>query len=174
MNKFTFSPIDGSSIDAVMDIQERAFEVMEDRQILRANSREMLLDCLENHYGIGVFATVDGEEKMVAFGTLYFPGAGEENLAQYLYDEIEDYDIYANMKLIIVLPEYRGNGLQRSITEVLEYEARRRGIKELFCTVSPYNHHSYNNMMAIGYEFVKLVEGKYNGAARNVYHKRLI
>ena len=55
MNKFTFRPIDGSSIDTVMEIQKAAFAVMTDPQILRANTREMLLDCLENHYGIGVY-----------------------------------------------------------------------------------------------------------------------
>ncbi|MBO4961275.1 MAG: GNAT family N-acetyltransferase [Flavobacteriales bacterium] len=174
MNKFTFRPIDGSSIDTVMEIQKAAFAVMTNPQILRANTREMLLDCLENHYGIGVYTLEEGEEKMVAFGVLYFPGNSDENLAHYLYDDIENYDIYANMKLIIVLPQYRGQGLQRSITEVLEYEARRRGIQELFCTISPYNPHSQNNMTAIGYEFITLVEGKYDGASRNVYHKRLI
>ena len=55
MNKFTFRPIDGSSIDTVMEIQKAAFAVMTDPQILRANTREILLDCLENHYGIGVY-----------------------------------------------------------------------------------------------------------------------
>lgn len=175
MNKFTFRPIDGSYIDVVMDIQQSAFAVMDNHEILRANTRDMLTDCLDNHYSIGAFVPdEDGREKMVAFGILYFPGSTDENLAQYLYDDIEDYDVYANMKLIIVHPQYRGQGLQRTLTEVLEYEARRRGIQELFCTVSPLNSHSYNNMIASGYEFIKLVEGKYNGASRNVYHKKLL
>ncbi|MBR4402558.1 MAG: GNAT family N-acetyltransferase [Flavobacteriales bacterium] len=174
MNKFMFRPIDSSAIDTVMEIQQAAFDVMENTEILRANTRDMLIDCLENHYSMGAFVVDDnGIEKMVAFGILYFPGSTDENLAQYLYDDIKNYDIYANMKLIIVLPQYRGQGLQRTLTEVLEYEARRRGIQELFCTVSPLNTHSHNNMTASGYEFIKLVEGKYDGASRNVYHKKL-
>lgn len=94
-------------LGSLLAIQDEAFAQMEDKQILRANPASVLRDCLENHFVVGAFSR--GE--LVGFAILYFARDTEENLVQYLGRQVEDYSAYANIKLVIVRPSHRGQGL---------------------------------------------------------------
>lgn len=153
----------------VLEIQQEAFAHMPDPQLLRANSEEALHECLVNHYVVGAFC--NGE--LMGFGVLYFARDTEENLARYVRENVDDYSVYANIKLIIVRESYRGKGLQRQMMERLEAAARKRGIRELFATISPQNTHSENNFLAMGYTKEGYVEHKYGDYDRNVFAKVL-
>ena len=153
----------------VLEIQSETFAHMEDAQLLRANSEAALYDCLVNHYVVGAFC--NGE--LMGFGVLYFARDSEENLAQYVRTDVDDYSVYANIKLIIVREAYRGRGLQKQMMESLEAAARKRGIRELFATISPQNVHSENNFLAMGYTKEGYVEHKYGNYDRNVFAKVL-
>lgn len=168
--EITLSHISTPYLGDLLSIQQEAFDNMPDKQILRSNTGLTLHDCLANHYVKGAFC--HGE--LVGFAILYFAGEGEENLVRYLETrEDPDYSRYANVKLVIVRPAYRGRGLQRLLVERLEAEARKRGIRTLLATISPLNTHSENNFLAMGYVKAGYVEHKYGDYDRNIFRKDL-
>lgn len=167
--QITYAQIGVPYLGGLLVIQDEAFAQMEDKQILRANPASVLRDCLENHFVVGAFSR--GE--LVGFAILYFARDTEENLVQYLGRQVEDYSVYANIKLVIVRPSHRGQGLQRELMEHLETVARERGIRELLATISPRNIHSENNFLAMGYAKVGYVEHKYGDYDRNIFAKVL-
>ncbi|MBE6701573.1 MAG: GNAT family N-acetyltransferase [Ruminococcaceae bacterium] len=153
----------------ILSLQEKAFEHLEDASLLRRNSKEMLEDCLcEPHYTIGAFY----QDKMIGFAIIYDGGNSEENLGRDLGIDNSKLKEVINMKLVIVDPEFRGNGLQRKMTSRLEDIARSRGKKIICATVSENNNYSFNNLLALGYEH-KTTKIKYGNLKRRVYCKLL-
>ena len=169
-SEFSYSVCSPECIDEICKIQNEAFDVMQgNTDILRRNSREMLLECLkEPHYTIGAYHN----GKLIGFAVLYVPDAGKENLGKDIGLDDKDLDKVANIKLVIVRPDYRGNGLQKILTDKLEDEAKRKGFKVLCVTVSPDNIFSRRNIEESGYIFhsQKL---KYDNLLRNIYYKNI-
>ncbi|MDD4000666.1 MAG: GNAT family N-acetyltransferase [Bacilli bacterium] len=161
-------PLDSSAISDLLTLQEDAFLHLEAEDLLRANSKEVLLDCLVNHYVLGVRY----KQKLIAFGILYFGKQTSENIGYDLNLLREDVQKLANIKLIIVHSSFQGNGLQRQLIWELEKEARNRAYTRLACTISPNNRYSLNNFLALGFEYV-MQKKKYNGLTRNIYLKNL-
>lgn len=161
--------LDISSIPALLDIQEEAFEYANgDTDFLRRNTVETFTPCFDDpSVVLGVFH----EENMIAFGILYCAGETEENLAKDI-DEVEDLTDNANLKLTIVRPDYRGNGLQRLLILELEKYAKESGFTYLSTTVSPGNPWSLNNCKKCGYTEVKILQ-KYGGLTRVLLAKKI-
>ncbi len=167
--QFEFKQCDISYLDDILRIQEEAFEVIDNPDLLRRNTKEMLSACLaEPHYTLGAY--VDG--KLAGFAVLFDGERTKENLG---YDiGIDDSEVLSvvNLKLIIVSPAYRGNGLQRKMTALLEDIAKQRGKKYICVTVSPDNEFSRKNVECMNYIFHSQKE-KYNGMLRNLYYKKI-
>ena len=161
--------LDISSIPELLDIQEEAFEYAKgDTDFLRRNTVETLTPCFnEPSVVLGVFHL----EKLVAFGILYYAGKTEENLAKDI-DEVESLTDNANLKLTIVRPNYRGNGLQRLLILELEKYAKKSGFTYLSTTVSPNNPWSLTNCKKCGYKEVKILQ-KYGGLTRVLLAKKI-
>ncbi len=156
-----------ADIDDILDIQEEAFSAMQDSSNLRRNTVETFSVCFsEPSVALGVY---DGD-KMIAFGMLYVAGMDQENLGYSLETPI-DLMTVANVKVIIVRPAYRGNGLQRYIITKLEEHAIANGYKVLMATVAPDNEYSMNNFLALGYECVRVLK-KYGGLERALLYKQ--
>lgn len=150
-------------------IQEEAFAVLENPELLRRNSREMLAACLqEPHYTVGAFCG----DVLAGFAVLYDGGETEENLGRDIGLSAAELDSVINLKLVIVSPAYRGNGLQRKMTAVLEAVAAERSKQYICATVSPHNAFSRSNIEGMGYR-LHSCKKKYNGVLRNLYYKRL-
>lgn len=163
IQKLEIKVLSDSDLDEIIRIQEEAFSVMENSATLRRNTKETFAVCFdEPSIAYGVMY----EGRMIAFGMLYCAGEDHENLA-YSLDNTDDYDLnkVANVKVIIVRPQFRGNGLQKYLIALLEKHAIDNGYKTLLCTVSPDNQYSMNNFVQSGYEPVKTLN-KYGGLAR--------
>ena len=156
------------SIPAMLGMQEEAFACMENTDVLRRNTADSLSCCFSPpSVSVGVFYR--GE--IIAFGILYAPGKDAENLA-YDVPDIPDVEMSANLKLAIVRPAYRGNGIQRMLIGELERHAVAAGMRYLCSTVSPLNRYSRDNLLAAGYRIVKRLE-KYGGLQRDLFSKRI-
>lgn len=168
-NEFVYKPLGIESIPALLDLQEDAFAHAGDStDFLRRNTYETLAPCFDgDSLVLGVFHG----ELLVAFGILYCAGDTKENLAHDL-DEVEDVTENANVKLVIVRYEYRGNGLQKELIARLGEHARERGYKWLSSTVSPENPWSMNNLIANGYTEAKVLV-KYGGLKRILFAKKI-
>lgn len=58
----------------------------------------------------------------------------------------------ADIDGVIVLPEYRGNTLQKILVEFLEEKAKEKGISNLVAEVTFGNYYSLRNLQELGYE----------------------
>ncbi len=160
-------PLTGADLDAVMELQDVTISGLKDKTILRKNSPEIFAQALsERNIALGVFV----ENDLIAIGIAVDPVPPETdlrvNLDKFSVDKAMD------LKLIIVKEEYRGNGLQRKLIRLLEEEALSRGFTHFCTSVSPDNPHSFNNFLAMGYEFDHQEE-LYGGLLRNIYVKEL-
>ena len=79
VKEFVFSQCDISHIDEILKIQDEVFEELGDESnILRKNSKEMLLNCLSKpHYTLGAFYN----QQLIGFAILYVPGDSNEQQA---------------------------------------------------------------------------------------------
>ena len=141
-------------LPAILELQEETILGLKDKTILRKNSPEILLQSIsEQNIALGVFIN----DELIAIGLTVLPVPPETDLRE---------------KLIIVKEKYRGNGLQRKLIRLMEEEALSRGVTHLCTSVSPNNPYSYNNVLAMGYEFDHQEE-IYGGLLRNIYVKEL-
>lgn len=72
----------------------------------------------------------------------------------------------------IVLPEYRGNGLQKKLINFLENRAKEKGITNIVAEVTFGNEHSLNNLKELGYK-IKTWYQKDENIKRYILLKRL-
>ena len=167
---FSFRKLGAESLGEVSDMLGEAASLMPDPTMLRVSSRETLAACLaEPHLTLGAFSG----GSLAAFAILYFGGSSGESLARHAGETEEQLGRTANIKLVVVRPQWRGLGLQRELTRQLEREAAGRGIERLYASVSSLNTRSADNFARLGYE--KCVTGLslYGGLARDIYRKTI-
>ena len=160
-------PLTKDDLAAVLELQESTILGLKDKTVLRKNSPEILAQSIsERNIALGVFVGAE----LIAIGIAVDPVPPETdlraNLQQHTVDKAMD------LKLIIVREACRGKGLQRELIRLLEEQAVKRGITHFCTSVSPNNPYSYNNFLAMGYEFDHQEE-LYGGLIRNVYVKTL-
>ncbi len=168
-DEFEFKKCSLSDLDSICEIQNIAFANLTNKDLLRRNTRETLGECLEDpHYTMGVFH----DKRLVAFAILYDGGTGPENIGHDIGIPESELNNVINFKLVIVLPEYRGNKLQQKLIFKLEQIARENGKRLICATVSPLNLYSYKNFEEAGFKFHSN-KTKYNGLSRNIYYKEI-
>ena len=78
------------------------------------------------------------------------------------------------MDFTMVVPEYRGYGLQRVFNKIRHGDAVRMGATEAITSISPANPYSYNNFYVLQYEVAdrrKLYGGKDGYLLRKEFKK---
>lgn len=168
IENFRLQKMDIGCIPLLLEIQEEAFGVLDDPDLLRRNTYETLAVCF-NDKSLVLGAYVNGE--IAGFGILYDAGEDSENLAKEL-DNHDDIGKYVNAKLVIVRPAFRGRGIQRAIIDALVDHARKEGFIGVCATVSPKNNFSSDNLKSCGFVAVKTLI-KYGGKTRILYYKDL-
>ncbi len=78
----------------------------------------------------------------------------------------------ADIDGVIVLPEYRGNGLQKILVDYLEERAQEKGIDNIVAEVTFGNEYSLNNLQEMGYE-IKTWYQKDENIKRHILLKKL-
>lgn len=159
--------LDSTSIGTILKIQDEAFEVLQDKDLLRRNTVDTLLPCF-NDDSLVLGAYVDGT--IAGIGILYAAGADHENLA-YEIDDFREKERYANAKLIIVRPAFRGAGIQRRLLDEMTKFAAAKGFLGILATVSPKNDISIANLLHCGFVAIKTGLVKYGGKQRILFFK---
>ncbi len=168
-NDLTFKKLDSSIIPTLLEIQEEAFLAhVGSPDFLRRNTTETFSVCFSDK-SLVLGAYYNGE--MVGFGILLDAKETYENLAKDV-DLIEDLLSSANVKLIIVRPNYRGNGIQKILIEKLSSYAKEVGFSWLCTTVSPVNPWSLDNFKKCEFLEAKRLE-KYGGLSRILLYKKI-
>lgn len=115
-----------------------------------------------------LWVAMDGTRLAAAFDIL-IPGL---NPCNYGYDlNLEEQALMqtVNMDTIVVHPDYRGLGLQKTLMKEAEKWALEHGFRTLICTVHPDNCFSLRNILGQGYRIERKLP-KY-GSVRYVLRK---
>ena len=158
----------GADIDKIMLLQKQIIEGLENKDLLRENSRENFELCLENQ---SLILGVSNElEELIAIAILYDGRGTDEDLGKELkFHEVSN---GINFKLVMVREDYRGRRLQKALMWMLEQYAYSEGFTHLCATVSPFNQYSVNNIEEMGYVYDHS-ELKYGGKKRAIYVKNI-
>ena len=170
INTLTYRELNAEDIDLVMELQDKIIESLEDSDILRKNDRELMLASISGRgISMGVFAPGD-EKHLIALSIMVDAKGTSEDLSVGL--ERHSVTVPINLKSVMVLPEYRGNGLQRHLMVKLEGWAREQGYTHSCVSIHPKNKFSMNNAIAMGYEYDHTAV-KYGGLTRDILVKIL-
>ncbi|WP_066069059.1 GNAT family N-acetyltransferase [Neobacillus soli] len=162
------------TVDDLRDIlllQEQVVLQLEDKWVLQPLSEEEFQFILTgNGLMIGAFAA--GE--LIAFRALLVPPLDEEHLGWDLGLAERELPRVIYQEISSVLPEYRGNGLQKTLAKLIMEELGRQNNKFRYicCTVAPFNIPSLKDKFAQGMQIGALKE-KYGGRLRYIFVKEL-
>lgn len=148
-------------------LQQEVLDSLPEREWLRANSEDMLQECVDDHTALGAWK----EGRLVAAAVLYDGGSTEENIRRYFSNDHSDLIGSVNLKLVLSLPEFRREGLARTLVELLEQQAAGDGRERIMCTIHPSNSPSRALFERLGYVRVGRVETKYG--RREVFERKL-
>ena len=120
-----------------------------------------------------VVTKINGQDEIAGFFMVAFPGLSEKNLGLHIHLEETDLLRVAHMDSVVILPEFRGHGLQyKLIGKAEEIIATESGYSILMATVHPDNKYSLGNVQAQGYEIVAEAL-KYGGYRRYILKKEI-
>lgn len=160
--KFTIRRATMDDLHYSVEIEQIIMDALPDKNIYAPFTMEEKIDQLENDYCYLAFA----ENGDLAGYSVLVPNNREDQSNNYGkhfdYDE-EHLSRTASMDLTVVVPKYRGHGLQRLFNKIRAGQAIADGATEAITSISPLNPYSYNNFLIMNYEIVdqrKLYGGK--------------
>ena len=170
--KYTVGFLNEKHLPLVMTLQEVIIQHLQRPELLQPFS----CDFMKQHMGNqGIVLGVFVEHRLAAFRNIYFPAPGDRewNLGRDLELPEDDLTKVANLQMVCVHPDYRGNGLALKMNQVSLGLLRERGGHRHICaTVSPYNLWNLPVLLASGFRIVAL-KSKYGGKLRYIVYQDL-
>lgn len=168
--KGTFKKLDDTYIEDIMKFQEEILEGLEDKQLYAPTDRKEFFNYYKKtSFIIGCFTE---KEEFVAMAVYIKNDYDEENYGYDIGLKGEELLKVGQIESTLVREDYRGNGLQKIMCEILEGEGRKTGVTIMMATASPYNKYSLNTFKNLGYEVVK-EKIKYGGYKRFILRKNM-
>lgn len=160
-----------ADLDDILKFQSIILDFLENKELYSPTSKEEFLEYFtKNSYILGIKTLNDN--KLISIGVYINNGLNHHN---YGYDLNYTEDMLlktGQIESTLVIPEFRGNKLQKLICEILEEHSRNNGDLYLTATASPLNPYSLNTFIKLGYEN-KLEKLKYGGLKRAILEKKL-
>ncbi|POP34267.1 GNAT family N-acetyltransferase [Lactonifactor longoviformis] len=152
-------------IEEAMRLREFVWEHLENKALFAQAERKDFIKAIED--GFGLVALIRGRVIGCLLCTLRDVEYGvDRRYTGKMLEECADYvDTYIH-------PEYRGNGIQNILEEIMCGICRQNGKRTILGTVSPDNKHSYENFLKAGYRQVDRMI-KYEGLDRIFMEKHL-
>ena len=161
--------LSGDDIESVMTLQDSVLAGLVDKEHLRRNTEEMMLQSISApNIAIGVFDKQD--DRLIALGIMVDAKGTDEDLSVGLEKFTTDNPI--NMKSIMVADGYRGNGFQKKLMKMLEEKAVEKGYTHSCTSIHPDNIYSMRNAVSLGYKYDHTAR-KYGGMVRDILVKTL-
>lgn len=154
----------------IHNVMEEVYNCLEDKSLYVCDDLESVKEHIENN-GFAVIAC-NSDSKIVASFIARYPMQSEDNLGRDIGLKEEQLEKVVHMESTVVLPEYRGRGLQSSMLQYGEKLIDKSKYKYLMATVSPDNKWSYNSFEKNGYKLM-ITKEKYGGLMRRIYLKEL-
>lgn len=159
------------SLNEIMELQDFIIEGIEDKQIFAKTTKEEFISYFNgNSYLLGI--KLKDDDKLIALGVYVNKGEHKGNYGYDLEYSRDDILKTGQIEITIVHPDFRGNKLQDLLCKRLIEVSKENGDKYLTVTVSPYNPHSLNNFLKIGF-VNKKEKMKYSGVLRAILELKL-
>ena len=144
------------------------YEQMENKELFVCDD----LDWVKAHMEKDGFAVVacDEQGNIAASLLVVYPGMSNDILGRDIGLAEEELVHVAHMETAVVLPQYRGQHLQRRLLQYAEAVLDKKQYWHLLSTISPDNPASYKSIEACGYQVMTTKE-KYGGLMRRIYYK---
>ena len=153
-------------LSKLLKLQDLVHDAMPDPEQYVCTDRPDWIDSLHLDYVLGAY---DGDD-LVGVALIIDNRRSPRNLGQKFGENYADCYTY---DAVFVHPDYRGMGLQKAFGEVAKKQARIENVHSLWCTVSPANAYSHDNMTAQGYTVYRHNVDMYDGHLRDVLRCQL-
>lgn len=170
MVKIIMKELDLSYIKKIMNLQENILSGIENKEIYAASTADEFEEIILSKGKI--IGCVTEEDDLIAMGVYVENGYDDHNYGYDLEIQGEELLKVCQIESTVVDEDYRGNRLQKIICETIENIAKRREMKLITATASPYNPFSVNTFISLGYE-IKKDKLKYGGLRRYVLAKNI-
>lgn len=170
--EFYITKLGKSDLPNIMALQETIVRNLHRSDILEPFPAAFMREHLTNRgFILGLFSGGG----LVAFRNVFFPDRSD--MVWNLGRDIGLPDValgkVANLQLVCVHPDYRGNGLALKMNRLSLALLRERGIYEHICaTVSPHNIWNLDILLNSGFH-IRNLKPKYGGKMRYIMHQRL-
>lgn len=159
-----------ADLDDIMELQDRICASMPEPDLFVSTCREENATYLTDPNAI--FGTYDNG-KLIAYASLVFPGEDSDNLGWDLGWSADTVRRCSKLDTIVVDPDYRGHGLQRTlIRHCLSFAKALDSDGFVLTTVSPANTYSLHNVQSEGFQILKRMS-KYGGRDRYILGYRM-
>ena len=158
-------------LSEIVSVQEQIIHSLKDKQSLQPLSKQEF-EFILNGNGLMIGAFVD--ETLIAFRALLVPLIDEEHLGLDIGLKVDELQQVIYQEISNVLPEYRGNQLQKTLAILIMQELSQQHdeYRYVCCTVATSNIPSLKDKFVQGMEILALKE-KYGGLMRYIFVKDL-
>jgi len=156
--------------DEIYHVMKAVYEQLEDKNLYVCDD----LEYVKLHIKEAGFTVVACNEdaEIVGVFLVRYPGLDEDNLGRDIGMKQEQLNQVVHMESAVVLPQYRGRGLQQAMLKYAEQVIDKSKYKYFCATVSPDNPWSYHVFEKNGYQ-LKITKEKYAGLMRRIYIKEV-
>lgn len=170
LNNLEIRTCNNSDVKDIYDIQEIVINNFkeDEKGYFLPFTEEMYLRIVNNPLEDGEIYGAFYNNKMIAWIFLSV-STRMEQIKSFIPDIVGN---CADIDGVIVLPEYRGNGLQKILVNYLENKAKEKGIANVVAEVTFGNEFSLNNLKDLGYE-IKTWYKKDENIKRHILLKEL-
>lgn len=162
----TLSPV---HLDEILALQQEVLETLTTASSLQPLSIEEFLFILD---GKGLIIGAYYEEQLIAFRAMLEPEIDEEHLGKDVGLSRDKWPSVIYSEITNVRPDFRGNGLQVLLGEIIMTEVDETKFRYIAATVAPFNIPSLADKFAHGLQIVALKE-KYDNMLRYILLKDL-
>ena len=171
--QYSIMALDQSDLPRILELQDLIVRHLHRKDILEPFPPEFMKAHLgRKGFILGLFS----QGRLWAFRNVFFPDVGDKvwNLGLDIGLPRPELKRVANLQMVCVHPDYRGNGVALKLNRLALKLLRERGHFEHICaTVSPYNIWNLRILLSSGFH-VRELKSKYGGKLRYVVYQRLV
>ncbi|MBI9089214.1 MAG: GNAT family N-acetyltransferase [Desulfobacterium sp.] len=170
--RFRMQLLEDHYLDEVMALQAVIVDRLTRKEMLEPFSKTFMQSHFDKKgFVIGIFVN----NRLIAFRNVYFPDKDdlEWNLGLDLGFSESECKRLANLQMVCVHPDFRGNHLARKMNrQAIDIIRKNKNIAHLLATVSPYNYWNVDILLNSGFVICALKE-KYRGKLRYIVYQNL-
>lgn len=155
--------------EEIHNIMKTVYDNMNNKDFYVCDDLNYVKTQLKGDKGFGVVAR-NSDNKIVASFIIRYPMQSKDNLGNDVNLPKDKLNYVVHMETTVVLPEYRGRHLQKTMLSYIENLIDKKRFNIFMATVAPGNIPSCKTFENTGYTKV-LTKIKYGNLLRNIYMK---